>query len=265
MSDNINIHNWTHIGGVILVLVATLALIVTPGIAILKKSNQDVKDCRIEIVYKFIPDSVALDAEYYFSKTQMDSIMRQLEYHEAVLNNKFQTLLTQKSEEDWIKDLFVYVFGIVVAVLGFFGYRSFTDLEEKTIKTANEKAKETVEAKVPEITATKVTSECSSKVPIEVNSYLDANLAQKVNDKIEAYFLGDGRNVIETIVQREVRSQRSTHHLTESEEDNPDENVASDRDDHENIQNEVTSHEGSDARVEDANPTNGGNNIDAML
>lgn len=273
MSEKVNIHDWTHKGGVIIVLVATLALIIIPGIAILKRSSNDVKECRVEFAYKLIPDSVAIDAEYYFSKAQMDSVMKQLEYHEAVLNNKFQTLLSQKAEEDWIKDLFVYVFGIVVAVLGFFGYRSFTDLEEKTIKIANEKAKETAQAAVPAITANKVATECSSKVPIEVRNYLATHLTQKVNEKIDTYFQGDGKNVIETVVQREVRSQLSIRNL--QEENNPVDNIEAgqmaieDRDVQENIQNEAVDNEERIARTEDVDeidhPTSNRNNIDEML
>lgn len=233
------------------------------------------KECRVEFAYKLIPDSIAIDAEYYFSKAQMDSVMRQLEYHEAVLNNKFQTLLSQKAEEDWIKDLFVYVFGIVVAVLGFFGYRSFTDLEEKTIKIANEKAKETAEATVPDITANKVSTECSSKVPIEVSNYLATHLAQKVNEKIDTYFQGDGKNVIETVVQREMRSQISMSNSLESEENNPVDNVDSgqmaneDRDTRENIQNEEVANAERIARMDDVDAvghtTSDRNNIDEML
>ena len=123
------------------------------------------------------------------------------------MDNKYQTLLSQKAEEAWIKDLFVYVFGIVVAVLGFFGYRSFTDLEEKTIESANTKAKETANATVPGITVKKVTEECDKKIPTEVNNYLKANLKKQVSDKIEDYFKGEGLDAIKTEVRTEVIRQ----------------------------------------------------------
>ena len=108
------------------------------------------------------------------------------------------------------------MFGIVVAVLGFFGYRSFTDLEEKTIESANTKAKETAEETVPGITVEKVTEECDKKIPTEVNSYLDTNLKKQVSDKIEDYFKEECLDAIKTEVRTEVIRQIAQQRSSET-------------------------------------------------
>lgn len=211
MSGNINIHNWTHPTAVILLAVATIGLIIITSYAVILKSQKTPETCRVEIVYSPLPDSLANSSEIYITQDKLDSVVKKLEHHEALLENKYQTMLSQKADEEWMRDLFVYVFGIVVAVLGFFGYRSFADMEknisEKAKEGAKEAAREAADAIVPNLTETKVNSECSTKIPEKVTEYLNANLNARITEKIDAFLDDEGKNIIVSNVERVVNLQ----------------------------------------------------------
>lgn len=182
MRRSVGIHNWTHKSAVVLVIVGALALILIPGFAVYNKTNKQVSDCRLEIVYKPVDtiSNVLENNELYLSKTQVDSIIKRLEYHEYIIDSKCQALLTQRVDEEWFKDLFMYIIGVIAAILGFFGYRSFTDLEENALREENKCASKEVRDRVPKLVAKKV------------EKYLKKRLANKVNDRIDHYVESGG-------------------------------------------------------------------------
>ena len=182
--------------------IATIGLIIA-GIAVVSISCfNNPKVQRVEL--KYIPantDTIDFSVQnYILSKENLDSIIVRLENHEVQLNQKYQHILQKRDDEDNYRTIFMLVFGIVVSVLGFFGFRSFEDISNKAVS----KAKDAAQQKAAEIsiTETEKTAQqyCKNNldklVDISVKKYLESNLQKLVNDKIDALYKGEGRQSI---------------------------------------------------------------------
>lgn len=173
---------------------------------------------RVEIV--FAPcDSIALadvspdGSKFLVSKESLDSVVTRLELHENELNQKYQYILEKREGEDNYRNIFMLVFGIAASVAGFFGYRSFSNIEEKAMQIAEAKSGEVVNRVAPEKAQTKAgevaQNYCENNVSNLVSAYLSQHLQEAVNSRVNELYSGDGRaSVVREVTDNAVRDVR---------------------------------------------------------
>lgn len=71
----------------------------------------------------------------------VDSLKEIIEHHERVLNEQYQSLIEKKQEDNNWLSISSIIVGIVISVLGFFGFKNFQSIEEKAKGLAEEKTK----------------------------------------------------------------------------------------------------------------------------
>ena len=201
--------------------VCAIVLIVSLGAVVIISRCKRVEPHRVEIA--FVPmDSIpawqvsdsAEQATSAFTKTatpsgvdmvmfpraELDSIVARIETHEAQLAQKYQYIIEKRDEEDNYRNIFMLIFGIAVSTVGFFGYRSFADIEKRAMKVAEEKAeevaKEQAQKTAKEVAQNTAQNYCSQNVNQLVQSYLAQNLPNEVNSRVNTLFNGEGKEAI---------------------------------------------------------------------
>jgi len=159
---------------------------------------------RVEICY--VPADSALvaqadkNARLIMPKESLDSVISSIQIHEYQLEQKYQYIVEKRDEEDNYRNLFMLVFGIVISVVGFFGYRKFSDIEEKALKVAADKADEVANSVAKSVAKTKANkvavNYCNNNVGKKVDDYLKINLQRSVDSKIDDLYEGSGKESI---------------------------------------------------------------------
>ncbi len=163
------------------------------GIALFKSFWNDDSSNSVIRIEHVVPDStVNLHEGCYLSRLQVDTLMDKLDYHEAVLENKYNTLIEQRHEEDRTQEIFLYVFGIVISVLGYFGYKSFNDVEKRAEKEANRIANK-IAKKVAKGVAERKCEIYSNK---KTEAYLQKNLKTQIDAKVEELYSGKSKETL---------------------------------------------------------------------
>lgn len=188
-----SVDNWIKIGAIIILVLGIITLISVPGIALFKSlwnDNSSISVIRIEHV---VPDStVNLHDGCYLSRLEVDTLLDKLDYHEAVLENKYNTLIEQRHEEDRTREIFLYVFGIVISVLGYFGYKSFNDVEKRAEKEANRIANKIARKVAKEVSENK----CEFYSTQKTEAYLKKNLKAQIDAKVEGLYSGKSKETL---------------------------------------------------------------------
>ena len=186
--------------------ICALVLIVTLAVVAIVSSCKHVEPQRVELT--LVPaDSVSGASQFskrddmvMISRCKLDSIVARFETHEAQLSQKYQYVIEKREEEDNYRNIFMLIFGIAVSTVGFFGYRSFADIEKRAMKVAEEKAeevaKEQAQKTAKEVAQNTAQNYCSQNVNQLVQSYLAQNLPNEVNSRVNTLFNGEGKEAI---------------------------------------------------------------------
>lgn len=179
-----------------------IVLIVAFGVCVVNRNlrnpeNKYVKIMLVETDSLSIAQCIEDKTSFLLTKSSLDSIINHLEAHEAVLEQKYQYILQKREEEDNYRDIFMLVFGIVVSVAGFFGFRSFANVADASLGVAKEQAEKIAREEMPGIAENMAqkTSEkyCSENVDMLVRKYLDEKLSTLVNAKVEDLYNNENR------------------------------------------------------------------------
>lgn len=186
--------------------ICALVLIVTLAVVAIVSSCKHVEPQRVELT--LVPaDSVSGASQFskhddmvMISRCKLDSIVARFDAHEAQLAQKYQYVIEKREEEDNYRNIFMLIFGIAVSTVGFFGYRSFADIEKRAMKVAEEKAeevaKEQAQKTAKEVAQNTAQNYCSQNVNQLVQSYLAQNLPNEVNSRVNTLFNGEGKEAI---------------------------------------------------------------------
>lgn len=186
--------------------ICALVLIVTLAVVAIVSSCKHVEPQRVELT--LVPaDSVSGASQFskrddmvMISRCKLDSIVARFDAHEAQLAQKYQYVIEKRDEEDNYRNIFMLIFGIAVSTVGFFGYRSFADIEKRAMKVAEEKAeevaKEQAQKTAKEVAQNTAQNYCSQNVNQLVQSYLAQNLPNEVNSRVNTLFNGEGKEAI---------------------------------------------------------------------
>lgn len=103
------------------------------------KNNPEVY--RVIATSDISPDS--LKTYSYINYEQLDSLINAVVDYDAQLTQKYQYLVEQKEQDSQVFYWGSLIVGIVVAVFGWFGFQSFTTIEDKAKKKAEQIAYKT--------------------------------------------------------------------------------------------------------------------------
>ena len=157
----------------------------------------------------------------------IDSLNTIMQRREQLLANKYQYVIEKRAIEDSLFSIGSILVGIIIAILGFFGFKSFQTIEDKAHQiakeTANEIAKETAEeaAKTTAKETAKSTAEETAKTTAketakstaeetaktEAQIYLNNNIRSNVIGAIEDRFITEIKNSIAVSLKNDIIDQ----------------------------------------------------------
>ena len=129
----------------------------------------------------------------------IDSLNTIMQRREQLLANKYQYAIEKRAIEDSLFSIGSILVGIIIAILGFFGFKSFQTIEEKAHQIAKETAKTTAKE------TAKSTAEEVAK--IEAQNYLNKNIRSNVNSAIQENFLAEIKNSIAESLKSDIIDQ----------------------------------------------------------
>ena len=129
----------------------------------------------------------------------IDSLNTIMQRREQLLANKYQYVIEKRAIEDSLFSIGSILVGIIIAILGFFGFKSFQTIEEKAHQIAKETAKTTAKE------TAKSTAEEVAK--IEAQNYLNKNIRSNVNSAIQENFLAEIKNSIAESLKSDIIDQ----------------------------------------------------------
>lgn len=122
--------------------------------------------------------SIAVDSTRVIdavSMAKIDSLSYLLTKHNEDVKERYQYMIEQKEVESRLLTYGSVIISIILAIFGFFGYKSFKSIEEKAVSVAEEKANLKINTEM-------VTIRCS--LDKELRGYID----QKFNDEYQTNF-----------------------------------------------------------------------------
>lgn len=121
----------------------------------------------------------------------IDSLNTIMQRREQLLANKYQYVIEKRAIEDSLFSVGSIIVGIIIAILGFFGFKSFQTIEEKAHQVAKGTAKTTAE----------------KAAKTEAHNYLNKNIRSNVNSAIEENFLAEIKNSIAESLKSDIIDQ----------------------------------------------------------
>ena len=145
----------------------------------------------------------------------IDSLNTIMQRREQLLANKYQYVIEKRAIEDSLFSIGSILVGIIIAILGFFGFKSFQTIEEKAHQIAKETAKTTAKetaksaAKETAKTTAKETAKSTAEevAKIESQNYLNKYIRSNVNSAIQENFLAEIKNSIAESLKSDIIDQ----------------------------------------------------------
>ena len=153
----------------------------------------------------------------------IDSLNTIMQRREQLLANKYQYVIEKRAIEDSLFSIGSILVGIIIAILGFFGFKSFQTIEEKAHQIAKETAKMTAKdtaksaaketakmtAKETANSAAKETAKYTAEevAKIETQNYLKKYIRSNVNSAIQEKFLAEIKNSIAESLKSNIIDQ----------------------------------------------------------
>ena len=153
------------------------------------KNNPEVY--RVIATSDISPDS--LKTYTYINYKQLDSLINAVVDYDAQLIQKYQYLVEQKEQDSQVFYWGSLIVGIVVAVFGWFGFQSFTTIEDKAKKKATVIAKRTAWRESKDFLDEK------GKQLVEESA--KSNLQEEVIKKVKEQVLSELNSIIEKRIE----------------------------------------------------------------
>ena len=129
------------------------------------------------LVLSVAPDSTGFDVEKF--SFYSDSLMSVINRHERVLDEKYASFISEKEHALRIESIVGILLSVIVAIVGFFGYKNIKSIEKKAVDIAKD------------------------RVSKEVSDYLDDNLVGKIRQELKSSFF----NYIDEKTSNKLASQ----------------------------------------------------------
>ena len=137
-------------------------------------------------------DSTNMEVAYL--KTGIDSLVNVVQEHDRLMSEKYQYAIEERCSEDSAKSFVVIVIGVLISILGFFGYKSFKDVRERGEKISKDVAKE------------------------EAKTEVEKNLPDMIRQEFSREFDGQGLKILEEKLYNSLKIE--LHKLIEDGQEN---------------------------------------------
>lgn len=131
------------------------------------------------------------------SRILADSIFNEIQKHEKILEDKYQYFIEQKSNTQDILTIGSIILGIIVSLVGFFGYSTIQSIEEKAKKIGENAAKENYNDTTRELIDKRFAELLQSRLWPEYTKKIDEDLNKFKRDKMSD--IDDLKEQIESI------------------------------------------------------------------
>ena len=128
------LRSWIDLCAVSILAICSISLVVLLFVCVCKKQQIPVEHT---IVLRVDQDSISSSL---IEQSVVDSINTIITQHENSLKEHYRYLLEKRDWDDSIITIGSLLVGIIISILGFFGFRSFKSIEEKATLVAEEKA-----------------------------------------------------------------------------------------------------------------------------
>ncbi len=181
----------------VLILVCIGTLLFGLVFYVVKVGYKESKIERVIVYTSAIPDSTL--AYNYLSKEDVDKLIEDVRKYDAQLSEKYQYLIEQKEKDSKLFYWGSLIVGIVVSVVGWFGYQSFSSVEDEAIK----KAKESTEDYLRNNLATEVTNQSKT--------YFESAASNTLKEQI--------KNDLEGVIQTKINNLSLTEDVSNLRDD----------------------------------------------
>ena len=162
-----------EICSVVVLLFCIVAILVSTVLLIRNSSQETI--VRHEIQLSVVPDTLGiLPKDVYIA---VDSLQEYIRTSEQRIADKYEYFMEQKKDENVLFSVGSLFGGIFISILGFFGYKSFKDIELKAEKSATEIASETAERRANEVALNAAEEHLKNNLP----KYVDEKLSEVAN------------------------------------------------------------------------------------
>lgn len=175
----------------IIIAVCIILLLGLLGLMAFRATKNNPEVYRVIATSDICPDS--LKTYSYVNYEQLDSLINAVVDYDAQLTQKYQYLVEQKEQDSQVFYWGSLIVGIVVAVFGWFGFQSFTTIEDKAKKKAVDIAKRTAWK------ASKDFLDEKGKQLVEESA--KSNLQEDVKKKVKEQVLSELNSIIEKRIE----------------------------------------------------------------
>jgi apolipoprotein N-acyltransferase len=138
-NDSSQKKDWVRNLSLGIIATCILLLLGLMSLMVWRTTNNNPEVYRVIVTSDITPDS--LKAYNYMNSEQADSLINAIKTYDAQLIQKYQYLVEQKEQDSQIFFWGSLIVGIIIAVFGWFGFQSFTTIEDKAKKKAENVAK----------------------------------------------------------------------------------------------------------------------------
>lgn len=146
-----------------------------------------------KIDYGFVVDSAGAVSPQ--SRAAADSIIHAIERHERLLEDKYQYVINQQSNAQDLLAIGGVVLGIIVSIVGFFGYTTLQSIEEKARTSAKDAADSAFKQRVKELQ--------EQELNRQIKDVVSPSVDKQILDAVNKYW-GKHGNLIEGL-DKDVR------------------------------------------------------------
>lgn len=126
--------DWVRILSYGMIVLCFLALLGLLGVMVWRVTNDQPEVYRVVVATDGAPDS--LKAYNYLDAEQADSLIGAVKRYDDRLTQKYQCLVEQKEQDSQVFYWGSLIVGVVITVFGWFGFQSFTTIEDKAKRKA---------------------------------------------------------------------------------------------------------------------------------
>ena len=178
VDDSTQKNDWVRILSFVIIALCILLLIGLLGVMAWRSTNNNPDLYRVIVTTNTFPDS--LKAYNYIDYETVDSLINAVKTYDDQLTQKYQYLVEQKEQDSQVFYWGSLIVGIVIAVFGWFGFQSFTTIEDK----AKKKATSVASLVAMKETLRYLEDEGSEKIKETAKNSLQEEAVQKVKKQV---------------------------------------------------------------------------------
>lgn len=196
------------------VIVAICIIGIVYGSVIYLTQSRNVQ--KYQIVLTVSPDSIYNDNKFSY---YTDSLIQVINRHEHILEDRYDAILEEKYNTQQYWTIAGILTTIVISILGFFGYKSFKDIESKCVEISKATTADIVQESLLSIVKSEMSnSDFSSKIIAAVSKEIDNSKLANIENRLSV--LEDS-----VVANASPSDSNSTEHVPEIPQlpDNPEE------------------------------------------